>query len=430
MSGIALSRLGRRLALDGPALDRAGQACLLLLPPMLLHGRGIADILICLIDLMFLARCARAGDWAWLRQGWVALAAAFWLWMQICSLRQGDIKPIGQGVVTIRLLLLAAAAQNWLLLAPAAQRRLAWVFTGCAAWLVLEVWQQYLLGSNLAGYPRAKDGIFTGPFQKERAGPLYLYLFFPGVLPLAMRGLSGASWRARAAGLALLAFAAACMVLIGQRMPTLLLLLGLVATGVLVRQLRWQVGAVLAVCAGLAALLPIVSPPTFQRLVVHFLEQMGHFWTSDYGQIYVRALEMIRLDPWFGLGYDGFRNHCLDAPFLHGNAWVGVADADIDIPGGCNIHPHNYWLEIGTAFGLPGLALFTALAGAWLWRIGREMLRHPTPLQTALCIAAIVMLWPVAARSSLFVVDAGGWAFLIAGWGMAAARGRDIAADV
>ncbi len=414
-------------------IERAGIACVLLLPVAMLHGRGVADILICSIDALFLARCARAaswgGGWGWTRQAWVPVAAAWFLWLTLCSALAGEAKPLAQALVSIRLLLLVVACQCWALADVRVQRWLVLVFAGCTAWIAIESWQQLLIGTNLFGFTKAADGIITGPFGKERAGQIYLDVIFPGVLPFVLRRLDLPSAKDRLAGLAMLAAAAATMVLIGQRMPVLLLLLGLVSLGVLVRRLRLTVAVTLGVCILMGALLPLISPPIFERLVVHFLAQMRHFWVSDYGQIYVRALVMLTDHPWFGLGYDGFRNHCMDPAYFHGLAAVGVTDAQIIAGEGCNIHPHNHWLEVATSAGLPGLALFAALVGLWLHGMARRGPGADPALHTALVVAAIVLLWPLAARSSLFVVDAGGWAFLIAGWGLAAARPARFAAD-
>lgn len=403
-------------------LERAGLACVLALPVMLLHGRGIADILIVAIDMLFLLRSARRRDWGWLRQTWVAVAASWFVWLVLCSVLAGPWRPILQALVVVRLLLLVAACQSWVLAPPRAQRWLHYVFAACAVWIAVESWQQLLLGTNLFGFARAQDGVITGPFGKERAGQIFLDVIFPGVLPFVLRSLDRAGTGARLGGLAALAAMAATVVLIGQRMPLLLLLLGLAAAGLLVRRLRWVVVAAGVAAAIMGALLPLVSPLAFDRLVLQFLGQMRHFWVSDYGQIYVRALNMIGAHPWFGLGYDGFRNHCLEAAYVTGNALVGVADGQVVSDLGCNIHPHNHWLEVATSTGLPGLALFALLAALWLRGLWRAAADSDGPLHTALVVTFIVLFWPLSARSSLFVVDAGGWAFFIAGWALATAR--------
>ena len=62
---------------------------LLLLPAALLYARAPGDAVLTLIALLFLARAATAGDWAWLRTPWTAVMALFWGWMVLCSILAG-----------------------------------------------------------------------------------------------------------------------------------------------------------------------------------------------------------------------------------------------------------------------------------------------------------------------------------------------------
>ena len=392
---------------------RAAVAATVLLPPALLHGRAVADALMSVVALMFLLTCLRTRDWAWTGRLWVRLAAALWAWLVVCSVLHGNAHAQLEALVAFRMLLFAAALEAWALEGAAARRWLLASYAAMAVWIAAQSWQQLLAGRNIFGDPRWGDGALTGPFDKPRAGGTFLAVFFPAVLPLALR-------RPGWIGLALLALAAATMVLIGQRMPTLLMAFGLLIAAALTPRLRWPVLLALAAAAVVLALTPVFSPPTYQKLVLHFVEQIGHFWTSNYGQLYVRALNMIAAAPLTGLGFDGFREHCLDAQYIHGAAWLGVADDAINPAVGCNIHPHNYWLEIGTDAGLPGLALFAGIVWCWLARLYRGAAADPVRL--ALFCATTVMLWPLASTSSFFVADTGGLIVLTVGWGLAEAR--------
>jgi O-antigen ligase len=133
-------------------------------------------------------------------------------------------------------------------------------------------------------------------------------------------------------------------------------------------------------------------------------------------------MAMIRAAPVFGFGLDGFRNHCADPNFFKGSTWLGVSDAGISPVDGCNIHPHNYWLDVAVSGGLVGLAMFAGLAVLWLRRIGRNLVPAAEPMRLALLVATAVALWPLASTSSLFVADTGGWVVFTIGWGLALAE--------
>ena len=213
--------------------------------------------------------------------------------------------------------------------------------------------------------------------------------------------------------------AAATMILIGQRMPTLLLALGLCLSGLMFRQFRLPVVLTLAICVAVVAVLPVVSPPTFAKLVVHFTQQMEHFWDTPYGLIFDRAVTMVQLHPWIGLGWDGYRDNCMQPAYLGGVSWLPVrtpADAF-----GCNLHPHNYWLQVATTAGLPGVVLFAAMIGAWLQRMRGGAAHLTNDRRAALLIIVFVTFWPIQSSTSLFTVPNAGWVFLMVGWGLAEA---------
>ena len=392
-----------------------------LLPFALLHGRAVADMLLTAVDLLFLLRCALLGDWAWTRRPWVWAAASVWAWLLLSSVVEAPPSAIAQAAVMVRLPLFVAACEAWALRDPRARRLLALSTALAALWVAVESWQQFLLGTNLFGEPRFFDGALTGPFAKPHAGASYLRTLFPAVLPPALvllRRRDAAGWLG---ALALLGAAAATMVLIGQRMPMLLMVFGLGLAALLLPRLRVPVLAALLLALAVIAATPIVSPPTYQKLVLHFLDQMRHFWVSDYGQIYLRGFAMLHASPLFGLGMVGFRAHCLDPAYVHGAAWLGVPDTAVSLVAGCNIHPHNDWLELATAGGWPALLGFAVLAALWLGTVARGLDAEAQPMRAALLIMLAVLLWPFAASSSLFVVDAGGYVFLAAGWGLAEA---------
>jgi O-antigen ligase len=409
-----------------PALLRVATAATLLLPVPLFWSRAAADAALTAIAALFLLRCWLAADGSPFRTGWFRVAVALWIWLVAVSVQAGSLSSVEQAFVLIRLIVFALALDHWVLPPAPARRWLFRVFAALAALMIVECWQQYLTGVNLAGYPRWGDGALTGPFGTPRAGSAYIALFFPALLPVVTTGLARRDAWARVSAIALLVLGVATMLLIGQRMPALLMLLGLLATGLLLRQFRLPVLLALLVGALVVAATPVISPPTFQKLVLHFAEQMRHFPTSNYGVLYVRALVILEAHPWLGLGADGFRHGCADPRYFHGIPWLGVGDADQGGLLGCNLHPHNYYLELATDGGVPGLILFVALVAAWFRRLARP-LGSGAGTSVALFVSALVQLWPLASTTALFVLPTAGWVFLTLGWGLADERASSIA---
>lgn len=405
--------------------DRLAPVLVLLLPLLFMHAKAGAEATIGLLDLAFLLRCAGGRQWGWVRQDWVPIAVAWWLWLVVCSLPGigiGGWHSFVQALAAVRFFLLVAALEHWLLREAAWRARLHAMLTAAALYIGLNCVLQLVAGTNMWGWPRYADGALSGPFAKPRAGAPASRLLFPALLPPASRLLARHRWPASLAAGALAIAGVGIVVLIGQRIPVLLTLLGLVVSGLMLRRLRPLVLVCLITGAVLLAATPVISPPTWYRLVTKFSYQMETFPDSDYGLIGARAVVIAAQHPIFGQGYDGFRNACPDMRTWEGwsaeklNFWDG-GGASI-----CNIHPHNHYLQAATDAGLPGLVLFCALVWAWLRGLLRGIGRDPDPLRVGLFVAVLLELWPIASTSGFYSTEIVGFMYLMLGMGLAMAR--------
>lgn len=385
----------------------------LLLPPVMQYTRAVGDALLVVVCLLFLIT---RRDWRFVRRPETALALAFWIWMVACTMLSAGVGPIVQALAGARFFVFVVALQEWVLRPERSRQWLWYSVLGSATWTVVECWQQYLFGVNFAGYPRWLDGSLTGPYWGPTAGPMLIKVFFPAFLPLCLM-LFQTGWRW--AGALALALAAATMILIGQRMPVLLMALGLGVSGMLFRQVRLPVLLAVGVSVAVLVALPVVSPEAFAHLVLKFTNQMQHFWSTQYALIFDRALAMIQAHMLTGLGWDGYRNHCMDPAYLGGASWLPVVNPDPEQ--GCTIHPHNYWLQIGSSAGVPGMVLFASLVVLWLWRIKGGTAYRANTRRAALLVTVFVQFWPIASMTSLVTVPNAAWLFLFAGWGLAEA---------
>jgi O-antigen ligase len=416
-----------------PALDRAALIAVLLTPLLLLHAHGFAEAAIAVTDACFLARSAIARDWTWLRASWLRVGLVWWGWLVLCSLPvpslglgEGGVGSLAQAVATLRFLVFVAALEHTVLRDAAARRWMFGIIAAAAAYIALQTLIQFAVGFNLFGEPPGRDGELTGPFGKPRAGPPLSRILFPALIPPAAALLARPGIAAKLGAYALLLAGMFVMVLIGQRMPVLLTGLGLFVAALLLRQLRPVVLVTGLAGAALIAATVVVSPPTYHRLVLKFSDQMDHFATSQYGELYARALEIGEQHPLTGRGFDGFRTGCTMPRYFRDSFDGRQADG-----GGARIcaqHPHNFYAQALDEGGFPGLALFAALAVAWLVPLGRGLWRNPQPLRVGLFASILIQLWPLASTSAFTSMPMGGWFFLLLGWGLAEARHRGGAA--
>jgi len=424
MSDIAVgSNPDRALAV----LDRLALGCVLLSPLLLLHAHGLAEVAIAVADLCFLARSVITRDWAWARTPWLIIGWVWWAWLIVCSLPvpafglgQGGASSLIQAVVLARFLVFVAALEHTILRPPEPRRWLYWLVAASAAYIAIHATFQFLTGYNLYGEPVGIDGELTGPFGKPRAGPAYVRILFPAIVPWAAAMLARPGIRPMLWAWLVLIGGAAVSMLIGQRMPLLLTGLGLAVAALLLPRLRWGVVAACVAIVALLAASPVIAPEAHLRLVSKFTLQMEHFSTSAYGELYARALEISVRNPITGLGAEGFSTGCTQPKYYRPSFDGSVADG-----GGTRIcwhHPHNYYMEALVNGGFPGLILFSALAAAWLMALGRGLWRQPEPLRVALFAAALIQLWPIASSTGFTAMPIGGWSFLLLGWGLAEAR--------
>ena len=447
-------------------LDRTALIATLLTPLLLMHAHGFAEVSLSLAAICFVLRSAETGDWAWAKTPWVALSLVWWGWMvlgslPIPSLGLGENQGHGlvQGLLAIRFPLFAAALAFGVLRDPAPRR---WMFATIAisaAYVSVHLVFQFVFGVNLYGQPKAWDTLLTGPFGTARAAPLMARILPPVLIPFAARYLIPVvptdDWYSRRVGVAaarkineipagrplepeskvrpaginrrflpyiILMGGLAVVAIIGQRIPVVIMIGTLAVASLLIRRMRPVALAALVATALLIPSFALISPKTYQHMVVRTQTMAEGFAVGYYGEMYNRAFEIGHQNPWTGLGFDGFRLGCLEPRYFRPSFDGTVANgggADI-----CWVHPHNFYFQALVDGGVPGLALFCAFGLACLIPLGRGLWRNPDPMRVGLFAVMLAQIFPVQSTPSFWSMPMGGWFFLLLGWAMAETYGR------
>lgn len=396
----------------------------LLLPLFLTHGRGLAELSISTISLLFLIHSMVMADWSWLRENWVRWALIWWAWQVICStplLSEFSSSSLTQAIIAVRFIVFTAALQFWTLREGSARKWMTWLLVACTVYILLQILAQALFGVNFFGVPRAPDGTLTGPYTHSRAAAP-LSRLAPPVLMLAIAALNArmsARWRILL-GIALTAFTITILVLAGQRMPAILMLFGLLLCALLYRPFRW-VGVIGLIMTPLIMLgVKLTSHRSTDHLITLAHQQLAHFAQSHYGLIFTRVWAIIVQNPWTGLGYDAFRNGCPQEAYFHGFTPLGQ-----NLDGGgaaiCVQHAHNHYAQALSNAGWPGLVLFLVMIVSILIALWPRKGQHHA-WRVGLFVAFILQEWPIASASDFLNLPLGGWAFLLVGVGLAESR--------
>ena len=375
-------------------LDRTLQAIafflLCLMPLLLAVTRAGADIALSVIGIGFLLHCVINNDWQWLRQREFQLLLLMWLYFTGNAWFLSDQPMFLRTLAWGRFIIFLAALDVWLLIAGSSLMKLARYAAVIVALLIFDTYWQYVTGIPLVGSGVPYDFRLSGPMSHPNIGNLLLKVSLP-MLGIISYGLLEHHKRW------LWVLCAGCVLalvtlipLTGERSITLLMLLAMVIIGIscVVHKPRFS-GYVIVGFLAMALLLTVLM--TTQNVVHlrgnYLLSQLGNFWETSYGSLFIAAWHFWQSNPWFGIGIGQFKTQCA---LTHGAGY-------------CDVHPHNIYLELLAEAGAIGFILFAFAMALLLWRRIRQ-LRHPDyfwPVTFALA-AMTVLLWPAIVTQSIF----------------------------
>ncbi|QDH16590.1 O-antigen ligase family protein [Swingsia samuiensis] len=404
------------------SLLRIAQWCAVILPLTLTHLRGLAEADLDILAILFLIHSWRqgvqAGGWDWARAPWMIATFAWWAWQVMCTaLISPGHGALGQALAAIRFPMAAASLGFWVLQDRLWRMRVLWVTCACGAYIALQMLIQAIFGRNLFGVPRFPDGTLTGPYPHPRAAAPLSRLILPMLMVACMFVEKAKNVSARIIGLSgATLLAVSIMVLAGQRMPFALSLLGMMVCAMLYRPLRPAAFIALASAPALVILTSIISPKSFSHLFILAKNQLSHFGSSPYGEIFTHALVMAQQHPIFGQGYDAYRHHCADPSTFHG---ITGLSTQIPLQGWsslCVQHPHNHYLQALVNGGVIGLFLFVVMIIYWLKALWPG--KNGSAISIGLFAAVFIQEWPFASSSDFLNLPLSGWGFLLLGLGL------------
>lgn len=363
--------------------------CVLL--PFLFYAHSLADIAISFVALAFLFQSARAKNFGWAGQPWFLCGLVFWLYIVVRGLLSDHVEvSADHALVWVRFIIFAAALQALALRSPTLLKLMLGVFVAASLFGAADTLFQFAVGYDVFGKPMLGDRL-TGPLGSAAIGNLLLFAGQP-LLALLFARLRDPALRQKALAVGGVTFIAAAIFLTGERMSTILLGAGLLASLVLVARASWRVNVSLI---GLGLMAAALLYAIFPQVLARHLSSVAVF-TVPQGDMYVliwrAALDVFAANPIFGIGIHTFRLDC-------------ALYASSEVVGACgSLHPHQLWLELLAETGVVGTAIMLTFFGAALTpavRLWRVWIREP--LLAGAALSVLLRLWPVASAKSFFV---------------------------
>ncbi|MDD5586846.1 MAG: O-antigen ligase family protein [Alphaproteobacteria bacterium] len=382
-----------------------------LIPPAMIAGQAVPEILIGIIIGLFLLHSFRARDWQWLRKDWFVILFVLWAYMVVRGAFAVDAQGSVERVLPwLHYPVFIAALVNWVLRDMMAQRRLLISLTITVIFLVADALWQYYSGHDVFGRSFVKSSVsglirLTGPFENPRIGITLVWIAFPVLLYLCSRIPSPFKKIDRAAlpkalrwmGLSVVVITGTLVAiyLSGERMAFLLCLAGLGLGTLLSRQSRWVFVASIILGFSLLATISASNPKLEERQVVQSSAAISNYWKTAYGQTVLSALAIWKANPWTGVGIKNFRAVCSNPEY------GPTTERELHLR--CPLHPHNLYMEWLAETGAIGFILFFWAVGLWVARCYRERRKIlEDPVLTGLFITAVIRFWPLATMTSQF----------------------------
>lgn len=382
-------------AVAGDRLIAAMAAFCVLIAP-LTYFQAFCDGAISLVAILLLVRSWRLKDFAWARGSWFWAALAFWAYITLRTLdtAQHTALTAGSGLAWIRFPLGVAAMVMLINVLPKLPRLMLWAYTLTVSFGVFDALFQRVFGHDVFGWQiPAQSARLTSPTGKldigAKLGQIGMVLAAWAITVVVDRRRS---WQQRAGALAGLVLLTAAILLSGERMAFLIYFVSIALALVFIGRLHWRKAILAIVGVAVAVAVLMVSYAPLRDRLVNTQSQIEQGLNTTYIQTPLTGVRVFADFPWFGAGFKQYRYICMDHQ-----------PPTID-PMSCNIHPHNFWIEVLAENGVIGALPFFVLIGLLVVPVVRSWRRWPTePLLGGTAIAALMHLWPLATTGSFFV---------------------------
>ncbi|MDC0127506.1 O-antigen ligase family protein [Methylophilaceae bacterium] len=386
------------------------------LPLLLIFFRGIADVTVLMIGLIFLYRSYKINEWQWVKQRWFIFSLIFWLYLLLINspLSTNSSESALYSLAFIRWPLFAMAISLWLLNNHNSQKYFLISLAATFLFITLDVWWQYFFNYDLFGNPKFTFNTerLTGPFRNNPMPGIFMarYFFLLLYLGYFIKYIQTPTKNITFIFLVLL-IGILSIYITGERMALIIFISGtsLVSIGLLLqyKKIRKYIYFGLFLILGFLAIAQQAFPNLNDRMITDLLHKLSNFSSSDYMLVFKSAYAVWMESPIFGVGFHQYRESCIALGY-----W-GTS-------GGVCMHPHNISLELLSETGMTGFILYYLIIISVAIKVINNFFYQKNWLSLFLSLNLLfVSFLPVIGGMSLFNNWIGAIVWLFLGWALA-----------
>lgn len=314
----------------------------ILMPISIGCGRGVADINLSAIAILFIVHSFIEKDWKWINEKWIQIAFALWGYTILRSLFVEDIIfSLSKTFPFIRFILFAACMQFIVSRSSGTIKRIMISLALTVGFLAVDALFQYVTGYDIIGKAYVYDGYIrlTGLYNKMIVGTVIATLAAP-VLSVIYFKITNSKDIFQIISSALFAVVIYLAVFLsGERSAFIQMTCAIFLIFCCKKHTLWLVGIIGAIIG--AAM--FLKPSLMDRQINSIIEIINNFSQSPYGMLWISGIKMGMSHFILGVGPRYFEQYC--------SHYVSI----------CNYHAHNIYIEWFSEFGLIGLVLFLYL---------------------------------------------------------------------
>jgi len=386
------------------------------LPILLIFFRGIADVTVLLIGLVFLYQSYKSDNWHWVKQQWFIFSLIFWLYLLLINspLSTNSSESALYSLAFIRWPLFAMAISIWLLNNNIPQKYFLISLAATLFFITIDVWWQYFFHYDFFGNPRYSftPERLTGPFRDNPVPGIFMarYLFLILYLGYFIKYIQTPTKNTSFIFLILL-LGTLSIYITGERMALIIFISGasLVSVGLFLEytKIRKYILFGLFLIVSFLAIAHQVFSNLNDRMITDLFHKLSNFSSSDYMLVFKSAYAVWMESPIFGVGFHQYRESCIALGY-----W-GTS-------GGVCMHPHNISLELLSETGITGFVLYYSIIISVAFSIVRNFLHQKNWLLLFLSLTLLfVSFFPLIGGMSLFNNWIGAIIWLFVGWTLA-----------